>query len=187
MQVPPEIAYHHVTKSEAVDALIRDKLDHLEQFCDHITSCQVVVERPHSHESSGNPYRVRIDLHVPPGHELVAVAGGAHNDMHDPLQTVVIDAFEKAGRQLKDLVKRQRGETKVHNEPVALVSRLNLEEGYGFITDLDGRDIYFHRNSVLGLDFEELAVGTAVVFTEEIGEKGAQASTLRVSNTGGRL
>jgi ribosome-associated translation inhibitor RaiA len=122
MQVPPEIAYHHLTKSEAIDALIRGKIEHLEHFCHSITSCQIVVERPHRSERSGNPYRVRIDLHVPPGHELVAVAGGEHNEMHDPLQTVVIDAFEKASRQLKQLRDRQRGDTKTHEEPIALAS-----------------------------------------------------------------
>src|SRR3569623_611054 len=98
MQVPIEIDYHQITKSEAIDQLIREKLDHLEQFCDYIMSCAVVVEQPNLHQRSGNPYRVRIDLHIPPGHEIVAIAGQQHNDMHDDLQTVVIDAFEMAVR-----------------------------------------------------------------------------------------
>ncbi len=125
MQVPLEIAYHQVAKSEAIDSLIREKMDHLEQFCDHISSCAVVVERPHMHERSGNPFRVRLDLHVPPGHEIVAVAGQEHNDMHDELHTVVIDAFDKAERQLKELSERQRGRTKRHDDPVAVISYLD--------------------------------------------------------------
>jgi ribosomal subunit interface protein len=180
MQVPLEIAYHQVAKSEAIDQLIRQKMDHLEQFCDHITSCAVVVERPHLHERSGNPFRVRLDLHVPPGHEIVAVAGQEHNDMHDELPTVVIDAFDKAERQLKTLVARQRGETKKHEAPVAVISQLDLANGSGVITDLQGRDIQFDRSSVIGKDFEKLAVGMAAVYTEEEGALGPRATTMSV-------
>src|SRR4051812_2929305 len=180
MQVPPEIAYHQVTKSEAIDALIREKLEHLESFCDHISSCAVVVEHPHLHERSGNPYRVRLDIHVPPGHEIVAIAGQEHNEMHDELRTVVIDAFEKAERQLKALTEKQHGEVKRHEEPVAVISLLNLEAGEGVITDLNGRDIYFDRSSVVGRDFERLAVGMAAVFTEESDERGPRANTVSV-------
>jgi ribosomal subunit interface protein len=181
MQVPPEIAYHQVTKSEAIDALIREKIEHLEQFCDHISSCAVVVERPHLHERSGNPYRVRLDIHVPPGHEIVAVAGQEHNDMHDELRTVVIHAFEKAERQLKTLTEKQHGEVKRHEEPpVAVISQLNLETGEGVITDLAGRDIQFGRSSVIGRDFEKLAVGMAAVFTEAPEEGAPRAHTVSV-------
>jgi ribosomal subunit interface protein len=182
MQVPIEIAYHQVTKSEAIDQLIREKADHLEQFCDHIISCAVAVERPNLHQRSGNPYRVRVDLHVPPRHEIAAIAGQQHNAMHDDLETVVIDAFEKAGRQLKKLNERQSGETKTHSsEPVAVITKLNLEEGYGFVTDLEGRDIYFDRQSLSGHEFERLALGMPAVFTEEPGPNGPVATTLQVT------
>jgi ribosomal subunit interface protein len=181
MQVQPEICYHQVTKSEAVDALIRDKIDHLEQFCDHITSCAVAVERPHSHESTGNAFRVRVDVHVPPGHEIVGIAGQEQNDMHDPLQTVVIDAFEKVERQLKKLTDRQHGETKTHQEPIGSITQLNLEERYGYVTDGDGRDIYFDQSSLVGSEFDQLSLGMSVVYTEELGPQGARASTLRMA------
>jgi ribosomal subunit interface protein len=179
MQVPLEIAYHQVTKSEAIDQLIRDKMDHLETFCDRITSCAIAVEHPHLHERTGNPYRVRIDLHVPPGHEIVAVAGLQHNDMHDELRTVVIDAFEKAERQLKQLTDRQQGETKTHLEPVGVITQLNLEEGSGYITDPAGRDLYFDRTRLIGREFEQLALGMPVVFTE--GVAGSEAQSVSVA------
>jgi ribosomal subunit interface protein len=180
MLVPPEITFHQVTKSEAIDALIREKLEHLEQFCDHISSCAVAVERPHLHERSGNAYRVRIDLHVPPGHEIVAIAGQEHNDMHDELGTVVIDAFEKAERQLKSLVEKQHGEVKRHEAPVAVISRLDTDAGEGVITDLAGREISFDRSSVVGREFEKLAVGMAAVFTETSDDRGPRAYSVSV-------
>lgn len=49
---------------------------------------------------------------------------------------------------------------------------------HGFIRSADGRDIYFHRNSVLNDEFERLEVGSEVRFAEEMGDKGPQASTV---------
>ena len=50
---------------------------------------------------------------------------------------------------------------------------------FGFIETNDGREIYFHRNSVLNGDFAKLAVGAHVTFAEEMGDKGPQASTVK--------
>ena len=38
---------------------------------------------------------------------------------------------------------------------------------------------YFHKNSVLNEAFNLLAIGQRVKFSEESGEKGFQASTIR--------
>jgi len=51
-------------------------------------------------------------------------------------------------------------------------------EGYGFLEDDEGREIYFHRNSVLDGAFQRLEVGSEVRFAEEAGEKGPQASSV---------
>jgi cold shock CspA family protein len=71
-----------------------------------------------------------------------------------------------------------RGQVKLHeDQPIATVRRLNKQEGFGFIQAKDG---YFHRNSVLDDGFPRLEVGTRVAFVEEMGEKGPQASTVRL-------
>ena len=53
-------------------------------------------------------------------------------------------------------------------------------EDCGFIETADGREIYFHRNAVLDGAFDRLSVGSEVRFIEEQGDKGAQASTVRL-------
>ena len=55
---------------------------------------------------------------------------------------------------------------------------LNPEEDYGRIKTPDERVIYFHRNSVLDNAFDKLEVGSEVLFAEEAGERGPQASTV---------
>lgn len=45
----------------------------------------------------------------------------------------------------------------------------------------DGREIYFHRNSVLNSAFEHLDIGDAVIFSEEAENKGPRATTIRLA------
>ena len=107
---------------------VRRRAEKLERYCDHITSCRVAIERPHHAEASGNPYRVRIDLTVPPGHELVVRKEPGDNDGQTDLLTVVNGAFEAAERQLKALVEKQRGEVKRHDEPLLGAALQQAEE-----------------------------------------------------------
>src|SRR2546427_559512 len=70
---------------------------------------------------------------------------------------------------------------------VRLMPGSSAHEGYGFLRTRDGRQIYFHRRSVLHDGFERLAIGTEVRFEEEDGSDGPQASTVQiVSKPGGR-
>jgi cold shock CspA family protein len=48
--------------------------------------------------------------------------------------------------------------------------RLFPDEGYGFLTNEDGEEVYFHRNSVLEGVFDQLRAGSDVRFDAELGE-----------------
>jgi len=162
--------------------LIREKAGKLDRICGHITSCRVAVEKPHRHQKTGNPYRVRIDMRVPPGHELVIKEHPDEGRMHDDLSVVLIRAFERAGRRLQKLVGQQQGEIKFHpgQQVMGFVERLLRPEGYGFLRTIHNREIYFHQNSVLNHDWERLEVGTGVHYLEEDGEEGPQATSVRI-------
>ena len=70
---------------------------------------------------------------------------------------------------------------KVHEEAAqARIVRLFPIEEYGFLETADGREIYFHKNSVLPPGFDHLEVASEVSYVEEMGEKGPQASTVRI-------
>ncbi len=74
-----------------------------------------------------------------------------------------------------------RGQVKAHDvADHGRVARFLAGEDYGFIETTDGREVYFHRNAVLNGAFDNLAVGDEVRFVESAGEKGPQASTVRV-------
>jgi cold shock CspA family protein len=180
-----EITFRGIDKSPAIESLIVRRVDRLQKFCGNITNCRVAVERPHRHEQSGNPYRVRIECKVPPGHDLVVVKNPGDHTLQDSLQRVVKDAFDAAERQAKSLSELRRGDVKSHDEAHAVVIRKYDDAGFGFLLTPDGREIYFHENSVAHHDFARLAIGTEVRFAESTGEKGPQASTVQIVNKPG--
>jgi cold shock CspA family protein len=58
------------------------------------------------------------------------------------------------------------------------VTKLFPKDGYGFLETVGGREVYFHKNSVLDGGFGLLKAGVRVRFSEEEGEKGPQASSV---------
>src|ERR1700694_711313 len=110
MQLPVHITYRGLEKSENIDNLILDYASRLEKFCDHINRCDVAIEQPNHTHHKGNQFRVRIDVTVPPGHELVAEEKQMDNGAHAALTKVIQDAFKTMERQLCHLVQKQRRE-----------------------------------------------------------------------------
>lgn len=186
MQVPLEMTLRDVPHRNEVEDSIRSRVTRLHRFAADIVGCHVTVEQPQRHQRSGSPWRVRIEVHLPPKKYLVVTREPGENDMHTELPTILRHAFEAMERRVKETVRRRRGDVKMHEEPRALVSRIVHDEGYGFIRAGDGQEYYFHRNSVLHNDFERLAVGTEVRFEAEEGEKGPQASTVQIVAKPGR-
>lgn len=183
MQGPVVVTFKGVNKTPELEEFVNHRIAKLEKICDYMISCRVTVEQPQKYVETGNKYRVRIDMTVPPGHELVATEPAGKGDMHDPLHTVIIKTFNAAERRLKKLTQLQRGEVKSHpqQQVMGIINQLFPEKGYGFIKTVDtNQDIYFHRNSLPHGDFDRLRVGTGVNFTKEQGEKGPQASSVEI-------
>jgi cold shock CspA family protein/ribosome-associated translation inhibitor RaiA len=165
--------------TETIEALVREKAARLDTFADHIMSCRVVVEPKGKHHLHGNLFEVRIDITVPGEEIAVTREPNQHTEYRD-IHVALRDAFDAARRKLEDYVRRRRGVVKaLETAPHARVSKLFPDEGYGFLETPDGREIYFHRHSVLHEGFDGLQVGTEVTFVEEEGKKGPQASTVR--------
>jgi cold shock CspA family protein len=137
-----------------------------------------MVESSHRRHRQGNLYHVRIRLAVP-GEEIVISRDPPEHAQNEDMYLVVNDAFKEAARKLEDYVRRRRGQVKKRVAPPrGRVVRIFPEEGYGFLEDPEGRELYFHRNSVLDEAFSRLKVGSEVRFAEEAGEKGPQASSV---------
>jgi cold shock CspA family protein/ribosome-associated translation inhibitor RaiA len=180
MQTPLQITFRHMDASAALDARIRQRAAELDQFCDRITACRVVVERTSRRQAQGNLFEVHVDLSVP-GREIAIGRERGVNHAHEDAHVAVRDAFDAARRALEDHVRRRRGEGKVHAVPDhGHVARLLPDRDCGFIVTPGGEEIYFHRNSVAGEAFDKLEVGAEVRFVAQEGESpnGPQASTV---------
>ncbi len=178
MQVPLTISFRNMEPSMSIEADIREKAAKLETFFDRITSAHVVVDTPHRRHREGKLHHVRIDLHVP-GREIVVNREPAEHHAHEDAYVAIRDAFDAARRQLEDYVREMRGTVKAHEPPgQGQIVRLHPDDGYGFIGTADGREVYFHRNSLVGGDFDRLHAGDTVRFSEEPGEQGPQAATV---------
>lgn len=175
MELPLQITARNIELTDAIRSEIEKKMDKLERVYDRIVRCRVVVESPHRHSHDGKLYNVRIDLGVP-GNEMVI-----KREPNEDLYVAIRDSFDAARRKLEDFVARQRGDVKHHEDvPIGRITTIFTDKGYGFITTADGREIYFHRNSVLKKKFARLRVGMDVRFNEETGEQGPQATSVSV-------
>jgi CspA family cold shock protein len=62
-----------------------------------------------------------------------------------------------------------------------IVKWFNDDKGYGFITPDDGgKDLFVHHSGVAGEGFKSLAEGAKVEFEPSEGQKGPQATDVRV-------
>lgn len=80
-----------------------------------------------------------------------------------------------------------------HSQPQApdqawsqgVVDRVVEGRGFGFIRASDGREVFFHRSALLGLELEG-ATGQSIHFTEVRAERGSQATVVALEPLAGR-
>ena len=118
MDIPLELSFHNMESSDALKAAVREHVNKLEQFHDHIIGCRVVIEMPHrSQKASGNPPDVHVVVRVP-GKEIVVsreLAHGGHKKAAADAYAVLDNAFAVAQKQLKDYRRISHGDVKSKN------------------------------------------------------------------------
>ena len=180
MQVPLDITFENSEPSEAIRSEVEKQAKRLEKFHDRITSCSVAVIAPQTRHRKGGLFKIDIRISMPEHRNILVTK--THDDApeHEHVTVAIKDAFGAAQRQIEDAVREMRGQVKPHEgEDHGRVSKFVAGDDYGFIETADGREVYFHR-SVLDDAFDRLMAGSEVRFVEEIGEKGPQASTVRL-------
>jgi len=54
-----------------------------------------------------------------------------------------------------------------------------LDKGFGFITTMKGKDLFFHSSAVQGIDFNQLISGQKVTYTDGMGKTGPCADNVK--------
>ena len=60
------------------------------------------------------------------------------------------------------------------------IKKLIRDRGFGFIADTDGKEVFFHKNSLVGASFDSLAGDENVEFDVEKSEKGPGAVNVKI-------
>jgi cold shock CspA family protein len=186
MQAPIEIAFQHCKPSEEIRAEVAKQAKRLEKFSDRITSCHVAIAGPQTRHRQGDVFKIDVRIAMPEHRDVIVTrTHGDAPEREHPL-VAVREAFDAAVRQIEDVARDTRGQVKDHQvkdhlaESYGRVTKFLAGEDCGFIETAEGREVYFHRNAVLGGAFDRLTIGSEVRFVEEEGVKGAQSSAVRL-------
>jgi len=180
METPAQIEFEGFQASPELQAAIEKHITELESRFGRVTAGRVVVKGPGDHHQSGGQYQVSVRLALPDGREVNIGRTPKQDERYADLTFAVDNAFRRARRRLQDQARLMRGQTKQHeNQPIGTVVRIDASGEFGFLEGADGQEIYFNRNSILG-DASKIEPGTRVSYVEEMGEKGPQASTIKV-------
>lgn len=190
MQVPLEISYRNIDKSQAAEKIIRAHVAELEEIYDRITSCHVRVDRRADNANHSIPPVVRIELEIPGRKNLVV----AHEPDHlqrkyqsPDLNNAINEAFRIAERQLQALKETRKSNGSVQAEGgeerfLGQVAEIYPLQDYGYLLGKEGALLYFHRNAILSGDFDYLVRGVEVHYVEEDGDTGPLAKKVWVKS-----
>lgn len=181
MEVPPEMAFRGVEPTDELKNMILDGIETLESVYPNLISCRSMVADDTPDQTSGKSYRVRLEVGIP-GKSVVVDRQHSEADEPPTLEQTINEAFSVARKRLVKAKKLQRGETKVHElPPHGRVVRLLVDDTgvrYGFIENREGRQIYFHEEALVDLEYDDLEVGDEVRYAAAQGDEGLQASTV---------
>jgi ribosome-associated translation inhibitor RaiA len=175
MQVPLEIRYHHLDRSESLDAEIRTHVDKLDRLYDRLVACHVAVEGRRQQHRTGHPCEIHIELTVPGQKLVVSKEPHKSNETHHnpDLRQVLKDAFHAAERQLIDFKRKQRIETKPFGASMhGSIAQILPDQDHGFILTAGGASLYFNRASMTSDSFDALKMGDNVHYIERDADNG---------------
>jgi ribosome-associated translation inhibitor RaiA/cold shock CspA family protein len=188
LQVPLEIAFHNVERSEWAEQEIRARVAELERIYDRLISCRVRIDQRAKDLTGAIPPVVHIELGIPGRSDLVVSHEPEHllrKYRHPDLRKAINEAFRIAERQLVDLKEQRNGRTKAgdhdaENQSLGQIAELTPEEDFGYLMTKEGGLLYFHRNSLLSGAFDDLERGDHVYYNEDVGDTGPIATKVRV-------
>ena len=149
----------------------------LKNYPSFVLHLRVSIEATAHHKEGG--YEVKIVASVPNDTVVVTRKG-------EPVRPLLIEAFDVLTLQLKEILRKKRKskkqpESASAGDSVGIINKVSPHESYGFITTYDDREIYFHENALKNVEIDDLAEGDSVIYGESLGDKGPQASWVRVA------
>jgi predicted phosphoribosyltransferase/cold shock CspA family protein/ribosome-associated translation inhibitor RaiA len=182
--IPIQLTFRGMPRSLSLETNIRERSRALTKFFDRIVAVRVVVEAKHRHHEKGRLFHIRVEIEVPGDNVIVEHESHDRHEHEDPY-VAVRDAFKAASRCLEDHARKLRADVKTH-APVSCyghVVHVSPPRDFGFIRMPGGKDVYFHRNSLVNATLESINLGDRLRFTlhEMSGVEGPHASGVQVA------
>ena len=106
MNIPLQLTWRGLDRSEAIEAAVRDAANKLHQFHPRIVSCRVVLEQSDRHKRHGRQFAVRLDVRAP--RTEIAINKEHDEDVYIALRDAFFDARRKLDEQLKEKEKEKK-------------------------------------------------------------------------------
>lgn len=176
--LPAQVTIRDLSDSPSLKNHLLEKIDKLNELFPRIMGCRVKVDMVQKHKHQGKLFRVKIDITVP--NEELTVTKNTDENVFVALR----EAFDDCRRQLDNYNRQHQHNGKGHLHHKfpghGYIYRLYYDDGYGFIEAPDGHTVYFNECTLRNAHFGELEVGMPVHYVEEMGEKGPQASRVKL-------
>jgi cold shock CspA family protein/ribosome-associated translation inhibitor RaiA len=170
-----KIESRNVTMTPRWKTEIEQRMADLQDGRHDLIHGRVTLIKNRHHKKAAKVAEARLVLTLPGRHTITA---SKEDKTFEEAIRAVFAAAEMELRRYRE--KRASKEIRVPPVPFrGVICKLFPREGYGFILQEGGGEVYFHRNAVHDLTFEELEDGMEVAFNVEEGEKGPQATTVR--------
>lgn len=154
---------------------IEERMAGLQAGHDDIIHARVTLTKNPHHRKARNVAEAVVVISLPGRHTITA------RKEEKTFEEAIRAAFSSVDIELGKY-REKRASTEVRLPPApplrGVICKLFPNEGYGFILQEGGGEVYFHKHALHGLAFEDLEDGMEVVYNVEEGEKGPQATTV---------
>ncbi|PID76785.1 MAG: cold-shock protein [Deltaproteobacteria bacterium] len=149
----------------------------IRHYAGFVLHLRVTIEETAHHKEGG--FEIKLVATVPGDTVVVARKGGS-------VRAALVESFDVLSLQLKENLRKKRKNIKhVEGGPDGdrhgMISKVSPHESYGFITGMDEREVYFHENALKDVKIDDLNEGDRVAYGESMGDKGPQASWVRLA------
>ncbi len=145
-------------------------------YANFVLHLRVAIAATTHHKEGG--FEIKLVATVP--NDTVVVKRKGLN-----VRPLLIEAFDVLSLQLKEILRKKRKSQKVaeaaEGDNFGTIRKVSPLESYGFISTPDQRDIYFHENALKNVHIDDLTEGDGVIYGETRGDKGPQASWVRMA------
>jgi cold shock CspA family protein/ribosome-associated translation inhibitor RaiA len=169
-----QIDSRNVTMTPRWKTEIESRMADLQAGHEDLIHGRVTLTKNAHHKKSQNVAEALVVVTMPGRHTLTA------RKEEKTFEEAIRAAFFAMAIEVKKF-RDKRASKEIRVPPIPLrgvISKLFAKEGYGFLLQDGGGEVYFHKNAVHGMKFEELEDGVEVSFNVEDGEKGPQATTV---------